>query len=248
MFRKKALVVYSFILLLISACTKDQIVSVLGGGENEKAVGASANDLLAASKYSGLAIEIQYMPGYAPDASAVNNMVSFLNTYINKSGGIQVTQTQIAASGKSALNINDLISIEKTNRTTFTAGNKIAVYVLIGDAAWANPGVLGVAYKNTSICLFGKTIQDNSGAVGQVNRTKLVTTVVEHEFGHLLGLVDLGSSMVTNHKDAANGNHCSNTNCLMYYAAQVNLMSGIISSVPPLDADCRNDLKANSGK
>ena len=79
------------------------------------------------------------------------------------------------------------------------------------------------------MCLFGKTINDNSGSIGQTSRTKLQTTVFEHELGHLLGLVDLGSPMQTNHKDAANGNHCNNTNCLMYYKSETTDILGFLN-------------------
>ncbi len=47
--------------------------------------------------------------------------------------------------------------------------------------------------------------------------------------------------------DEAHPNHCDNKNCLMYYATQT---SGLINnnSLPALDADCVNDLRANGGK
>jgi hypothetical protein len=72
---------------------------------------------------------------------------------------------------------------------------------------------------------------------------------MEHEYGHLLGLVNLGSPMQVDHKDPAS-NHCNNSSCLMYYETQVGQMGGILVSgpVPSLDANCRNDLKANGGK
>ena len=84
--------------------------------------------------------------------------------------------------------------------------------------------------------ILGKTIHDNSGGLGQASRTKLESTVLEHEFGHILGLVDLGSPMQTNHKDAAHGNHCNNTNCLMYYASETTDILGILitGNIPPL--------------
>ena len=68
--------------------------------------------------------------------------------------------------------------------------------------------------------------------------------------GHILGLVDIGSPMQTNHKDAAHGNHCNNTNCLMYYASETTDVLGflITGNVPVLDANCRADLTANGGK
>ena len=98
--------------------------------------------------------------------------------------------------------------------------------------------------------ILGKTIHDNSGGIGQASRTKLETTVLEHEFAHILGLVDSGSTMQTNHKDAAHGNHCNNTNCLMYYASETTDILGVLltGSIPVLDANCKADLTANGGK
>jgi predicted Zn-dependent protease len=38
-----------------------------------------------------------------------------------------------------------------------------------------------------------------------------------HEMGHALGFVNNGLPMETAHLDVANGNHCTNPNCVMYY-------------------------------
>ncbi len=218
--------------------------------ENNKQIGASANDLLSAANYTSLKIEIQYMPGFAPDATALSNLGSFLNTLINKPGGISIVQTQIAASGKTVLSLNEISAIEKNNRTAYTSGSQLGVYFLFTDGGYTDANVLGLAFRNTSMCIFGKTIHDNSGALGQVNRTKLESTVLEHEAAHILGLVDIGSAMQTNHKDASHGNHCSNSSCLMYYASETTDALGFLltGSIPVLDANCRADLHTNGGK
>jgi hypothetical protein len=100
------------------------------------------------------------------------------------------------------------------------------------------------------VVLLGKKIHDNSGALGQASRTKLEATVLEHEMGHLLGLVDLGSPMQTAHRDATHGNHCNNSNCLMYYSSETSDILGflITGNIPTLDANCRADLHANGGQ
>ena len=46
------------------------------------------------------------------------------------------------------------------------------VYVLFTDASYEVANVLGVAYRNTSVVLFGKTIRSNSGGLGQASRVK----------------------------------------------------------------------------
>ena len=249
----KLLTCLFFIISIVAGCSKkDTAVTGLPAinSENDKVVGASANGLLAAGTYTSVKIEIQYMPGFQPDAAAVNNLVSFLNSLTNKPGGYTIVQTQIPASNNSTLTLTDIANIEKTYRTVYTAGSQLGVYFLYTDGGFSTANVLGLAYRNTSMCLLGKTIHDNSGGIGQASRTKLESTVLEHEFGHILGLVDLGSPMQTNHKDAAHGNHCNNTNCLMYYASETTDILGflITGNTPLLDANCKADLMTNGGK
>ncbi len=238
-------------ILFFSSCSKDSGTGLPSiNPANNKTTGASARDLLSSGNFNSIKIEIQYMPGFQADATSINNVISFLNSLVNKPGGISVSQQQITAGNKASYTINDIATVEQKYRTAFNSGSQLSVYILIADGEYTDPAVLGVAYRNTSLCLFGKTIFDNSGGVGQASRTKLETTVTEHEFGHLLGLVDLGTPMVTNHRDATHGNHCNVQSCLMYYATETTDLLGflITGDIPTLDAQCLADLHANGGK
>ena len=95
---------------------------------NDKEVGASANDILSAANYSSIVIEIQYMPGFQPDANTLSNLLSFLNSLNNKPGGITITQTQIPSAGKSVLSLDDITNIEKTNRTAYNSGSNFTFF------------------------------------------------------------------------------------------------------------------------
>jgi hypothetical protein len=233
------------------SCSKTEYVNNPGGAEqlHNKPVGTSARDLLAITPYTSLKIEVQYMPGFEPDATALGHLQTTLSGILNKTSGISIVTSQIAGASNSTLNIDQVFQTERNNRAVFTSGSQISVYVLYTNGDYIDGNVLGAAYKNTSVVLFGKTIRDNSGGLGQVSRTKLEATVLEHELGHLLGLVDLGTSMQTNHKDAAHGNHCNNSNCLMHYASDTRDILGILltGNIPSLDANCRADLHANGG-
>ena len=246
----KRLLTFACLALALSACEKTkQLTDALDPDSlHNRPVGSSANELLSGSQYTSLKIEVQYMPGFAPDAAALNQLQTFLTAYLNKPAGITITTKEIAASGSTSLNADQVHAVEKANRSAFSINNQLAVYVLYTNGNFSDDKVLGIAYRNTSIALFGKKIRDNSGGLGQVSRTKLEATVLEHEIGHLLGLVDVGSAMQTPHK--ANGNHCSNQACLMFYSAETTDVLGVLRSgnVPALDDACVADLRANGGK
>lgn len=244
MFKRFALYFVIVLSLGFSSCKKEDIA----GANDYKTLGTAAHNILSASPYSALTIEIQYMVGYPPDSASIRNLVSFLKKYINKPLGIQVTQQVIAASGKPVLSIDEIVNIEKQNRRIFTQNNTLAVHVLITDGSYNKADVLATSYWNTSFCVFGKTVNDDTGSWGFTSLTQLLTTLLEHEFGHLMGLVNQGSPMQSNHIDPANGAHCINPHCLMYYNVETSSIGGTMSSIPNLDAACEADLKANGGK
>jgi hypothetical protein len=250
---KTQILAIALLFLCFTACKKETTVFSNNPDANylhNRAVGASASELLSAGTYKSLKIEIQYMTGYVPDASALNHLQNVLNTYLNKPSGITIVTKEIPPASFNTLSIEGVKSIEEQNRTVFTTGDQLGVYVLYTNGDFTDNNVLGAAFRNTSMVIFGKTIHDNSGALGQTSRTKLEGTVLDHEFGHILGLVDLGSTMQTAHKDAAHGNHCSNTNCVMYYASETKDILGFLltGNIPPFDANCIADMHANGGK
>jgi predicted Zn-dependent protease len=221
---------------------------------NKKSLGYSAHDLLSADKYKSVIVEVQYVQGFEPTQAALNNLKTFMEQRLNKPEGITFKMKQIPAGGKTAYTITDIKKIEDQYREEFTKPNQLAIYFFFADGDYAqNSGggkVLGQAHRNTSMVLYQKTIQELSGGLTQPPRATLETVILEHELGHILGLVNVGTEMVTNHQDAAHGAHCTNTNCLMYWGVETGdvvqkLLGG---NMPQLDQNCLNDLRNNGGK
>ena len=250
-FYYKIIIILAFI--VTGSCSKTDEISLadipLSSGANNNGVGASARELLDGTKRK-LLIEIQYMPGYELQQQTIRNLTTFLRAHLNKPGGIAVTQEQIPEIGADTKSLIDVARIEQQYRTAFNTDDQVSVNVLVTNSRYTTNKVLGIAFRNTSVCLFGKTIQQSSGGIDQASRAKTESTILNHEFGHLLGLVDLGSPMQTNHRDAAHNNHCNGATCLMEYGVQTaDLLGSLVTgTIPVLDANCRNDLRANGGK
>ena len=213
-------------------------------------VGESANDFLSGTSFNNLTIEIDYVEGFRPTQSALSNLRSFLQNRLNKASISISLDDEIPSPGNSPYTAQEAFDVEKEHRDTYTEGNAIAAYFLILDGQFEQENVLGFAYFNTSMALLGGTIANNSGGFSQPSRETVETTVLQHEFGHILGLVGNGTPTVQDHQDEANGAHCDVDTCLMYFAVRTsdfasNLMGG---NVPELDSQCIQDLQANGGK
>jgi hypothetical protein len=230
---------------VFAGCRKDEI-----SRDNK----VNPGHFLSGDKYEKLIVEIQYVTGHAPTQASVTNLKNFLEQRLNKPDGITIVQTAISSPGKSFYSINDIEEIEKNNRTQHTNGKTLTAYFFFADGDYAgnsgNSKVLGIAYESSSMVIFQKTVKDHSGGIAEPPVTTLETTVLLHEFGHILGLVNNGTSMQSVHQDEPHGHHCNNQDCLMYYTAETtdilaNLTGG---NVPSLDAQCIQDLRANGGK
>ena len=186
-----------------------------------------------------------------PGTSSINKLKSFLEERLNKPGGITISlDDEIVSPGIDSLTANQVYELEQEHRDRFTSGTTLAAYFLFLDNSYERENVLGIAYFNTSMAIFEETILDNTGGFGQPSATTVESSVLMHEFGHILGLVDNGSPAVQDHVDEENGSHCDVESCLMYWAIQTtdlmgNLMGG---SIPELDEQCLHDLQANGGK
>ena len=212
--------------------------------------GSSARDFLSNTVYTSLKIEIQYMPGLKPNPVTIDIFVNMLTARLNKPEGIFIELKEIDPTLKTIFSINDISGIESLNRTLFTNRDQLGAYISIIDGAYYDGNVLALAYRNTSVCIFGEPLQYFSGGVADDAKTKILAMLFMHEFGHLLGLVDMGTSMVADHKDDVNGNHCNDYSCLMHHTFEMNTRYAFTNfdDIPSLDINCINDMRANGGK
>ena len=221
-----------------------------GGSYNHRlAPGASARDFLTAADFDRLVVQVQYVNGFPPSNAGLQHLQDFLGARLNKPGGIVLqvgAPLQIAA--QATYTTAAVRALELAHRSTYTSGSTLAAYLLFLNGQYTESNVLGIAYNNTSMAIFGEKIGQYTGGIGQPSQATVEGTVANHEAGHLLGLVANGSAMQVPHQDTTNGNHCTDTGCLMYYAVRTSdFISNLLGGMPSLDANCLADLQANGG-
>lgn len=244
---------FIFFIFFIS-CSKDDDTSesIVNKNTNKKSTGTSSNDLLSDKKFKSMVIELVYVDGFEPSAAAINNFVSFVTARTYKPDGITIIKKSIPSPGKATFTVQEIAAIEDANRTKYNTDDQIAVWVLFVDgkssADTSTSVVLGEAYRNTSFAIFEQTVQQLSNSPFEPERSLFETTVITHEFSHILGLVNLGAPMQSNHEDSSHPKHCNVTTCLMYWETEAgkNIVSN--TATPQLDAQCLADLRANGGK
>lgn len=218
---------------------------------SEATTGDSAASYLQSDQYTDLQIEIDYMQGYKPTEEGLNSLRTFLENRLNKSN-ITFNLSEIPAQNEGPYTTSDIDTIEDSVRDNYTqAGSNILhAHFLIVDGEFSpESNVLGIAYWNTSMAFFGKTIRDISGTPPTAPaRQQVEGTVFRHEMGHNMGLVDIGSPMQTEHKTSGSA-HCTTDGCLMEPAVRTgDIFRNFSGQVPDLDQLCIQDLQANGGK
>lgn len=187
---------------------------------NLLSTGDSANDLLSNAKFDKLLIEIAYVDGFRPTQQAMDEFVAFLKLRTFKEN-IELIYTQLDSPNEESLTLEEIADLEGDNRTAYNNEKTLAVYIYFADAPSDDDDpdedlvTLGAVYRNTSMVIHEATIRDLAGKSVFISNADVETSTLNHEFGHLFGLVDLGTTPVNDHEDPEAENHCNVQGCLM---------------------------------
>jgi len=256
----------TFIILLVFvvlSCKNDDDQEIQESmAENRKALGSSAEDLLSADTYKSMTIELVFSPAYKPTTQTLDLFRDFINARVNKPDGITFIETNISDQN-GPFSISQIRTIENEQRTRYTVGDDIAVYVYFAsgnaNSDTSTSVTIGTAYQNTSIVIYEKTLQEVTNNVQDV-LTRLEATTLHHEFGHLFGLVNIQDDDIHpggKHEDLDHQKHCIIDDCLMYFESQtlkrdqlsknIERLKGF-QNIPSFDPGfCIHDLQVKGG-
>lgn len=230
-----------FLLLLYAGCGP-------GAVDTDRPTGTQAKAMLSATPNASLVVEVDYVLGRRPSASALALLEKRLNERCNKPAGITVVVDDALPIAQGSYDLRDLKELENSYRDY----DKASLYVLYLDGTTPSPEVvLGWAYADTSIVVFSDVVARNADAWATV--AEVEAAVLVHELGHVLGLVNVGTPMIRWHEDMRHPGHDTETDCVMYYAigsSQVRSFVLQLRGPPPTQfgSYCVQDLRANGGR
>lgn len=157
--------------------------------------------------------------------------------------------SKIPLIGRAVWSLQNVLTLAQAQAVTSTSSNSIFKILFVKGISDQGPNVIGYSINGENVIVIFKDVITATSVTGE----QLVPIYVEqstlvHEMGHALGLVNNGLPMVQNHQDSAHGAHCSNPNCVMYYAnegasSMVNFarQSATNLSVIMFDQQCLED-------
>ncbi len=119
-----------------------------------------------------------------------------------------------------------IVDVATAHRDQLSSGDTATYYFVwlpgyYHDGEKLRTDVLGVSLGWTGIVAMFKDVIASTGVApgDDVERYVEQATLV-HEFGHAIGLVNNGLGLTTTHQDEPHGAHCSNQDCIMFYAIE----------------------------
>lgn len=200
------------------------------------AVGAMAKTYLQASPAKSLVVEVDWMSGRKPSNSALAHLESILKRELAKPGGVDVRLGAEMATTDTSWTLADLVAAERTFRAEHSGGSRATMWIAYLGGSFAEGGsALGAAFTASAAVLFRDRIGQATSAL--VLASEIERSVLTHEAGHLLGLVNIGYQSRFNHEDPTHPKHSSNRDSVMYWAVEDISVRDLLAGGPPDDFD-----------
>ncbi len=194
--------------------------------------------------YDELVIEYDYVRNYSPNYTATQTFDEILRNYTDKE---EITHTRgdtIAfLDTRRVYDRDDIFYLKNKYQDKETNDNVLSIHVLYLDGRWKEEDVLGLSYGGTNIVIFKETITKSAYRSPGVGVNDIESSVLIHEWGHLIGLV--GKDYDSEHECPDYPKHCNLEagECVM--AASVEIDSTGMGKAPPTNFCelCQRDIE-----
>jgi hypothetical protein len=227
----------------LAGCLGDEALELLP--EKKGVPGGLTLACLRSSMYTSMVIEIDHEPGYRPYSSSADMLVERLESVCDKPSGITVKFSEVNFNHEgtwSAQDVRDKGWAEKDQSPR--EGTTLRWQIIFPAGTYETDTVLGVAVDASTVALFSDSIDEADGPFGRPSVEDVENSVLVHEVGHLLGLVNLVYKSPVDHEDPDHPGHSNNDESVMYWAVESSDISNFIFGDLPneFDADDLADL------
>jgi hypothetical protein len=192
--------------------------------------GSFAPGILSPSASSEVVVEVRMQSGAGPKQASIDHLTSVLRNATGKP--VNVANGPAIGGGATSWSGDDLRSTADAG-TAQGHGRAVIHLLFVHGTLGGDDRVLGAAVRGDVAAVF--IDQVNASSTPLVDANGIETAVVTHEVGHLMGLVDL--YLHTGRQDPNHPGHSTNSQSVMYWAVESNLVADLLQGGPPKDFD-----------
>lgn len=217
--------------------------------------GQFAADLLRGTHFTSIRIEVDHPVSRPPDPGALALLEQRFAQRCDKPGGVVAVVDDAIPDDDfpDVSTVDDLDDLVATWRDEWPdVGTGVqAIYVLyvkgLSDLGGGAEEVVGLSWHGGTMAVFTDVVDDDTSAF--VTAAEVEGSVLVHEGGHLLGLVNAGVPMVVGHEDPDHEAHDADEDCVMYWLLQVPVVAPNLGDpdFAVFDARCAEDVEAFGG-
>jgi hypothetical protein len=212
-------------LLLVTACGAGGGLSNTSGVDTTQPA-SKVLEYLRSDPYPRLVLEVDAVPGFEPRASTRDQLETRLEQVLDKPAGVVVTlDGQVASRGADHVwTFEELQALANQTFNLAVPTGTVKMHVLFVDGRYGSDAgtVLGLAWEQQTIAIFRQSLDEQCGGgtplFGDTLCADAELAIWVHEVGHVIGLVDNGLPMTTNHEDGQHPAHDVSQDCVMYWA------------------------------
>lgn len=180
-----------------------------------------------------LVVEVDFQQGAEPRDGALQHLHDVLAGVVDKPGGVSFEGGNAFASDRDVWTRDALRAVADANRQVRSGGEVAAIYVLSVRGAFEQSSALGVAHSASEVALFPDGWRGTLGVL-LGSDVAVERSVLTHEVGHLLGLVNLTyTSSIQAREDPNNPGHSASRESVMFWAIESSSAIGQVFSGPP---------------
>ena len=227
----------------LSGCLGDDVLEILP--EKKGIPGGLTLACLRSSMYTSMVIEVDYEAGYKPYTSSMDMLVERLDQVCDKPSGISIQYDEVDFGQDGSWTANDVREKAwEAKDTSPLDGTTLYWQLIFPGGAYEQDSVLGVAVDASTVALFSDSIDDAENVIRRPSAEDIENSVVVHEVGHLLGLVNLVYVSPVDHEDSEHPGHSNNDESVMYWAVESADFQNVLFGELPneFDADDLADL------